>query len=62
MKRESAAAELARLRGDRTMVEWSKQLGVGYRTYLRYEQGQREPPEPTLRLARIIGTKRKRGA
>ena len=64
MKRD-AAAELAKLRGERTKTEWAELLGIPYRTYLRYEQGSRDAPEVVLRYARLVSARparKKRGA
>jgi hypothetical protein len=50
--KERPAAELKRLRGDRTKVDWAALLQVPYRTYMRYEKGERDVPPVVLVAAR----------
>jgi hypothetical protein len=61
-KLKAQAQELLELRGERTQAEWIEVLGVGKRTYIRYEQGQRMAPEPLMRLARLSGESAKKRA
>jgi hypothetical protein len=62
---EAQAAELVALRGERTIDEWAALISVPYRTYVRYEQGQRRAPDVTMAHARATSrgrSKKKRGA
>ena len=46
--------ELLALRGEMELKDWVKLLGVPYRTYRRYEKGERLAPEPLMRYARTL--------
>ena len=46
--------ELSWLRGKEKKTIFAGKLGVAYRTYLRYESGEREPKESVMKLARIL--------
>ncbi len=50
--KETPAAELQRLRAEKSKVEWAALLQVPYRTYLRYELGQRDVPPVVMLAAR----------
>ena len=51
---EQPHVALRRIRGARTQIEAAKILGVGLRTYVRYESGTRRIPEPVWRLAKLL--------
>ncbi len=47
--------KLRELRGNKKKKEFADLLETPYRTYLRYETGEREVPDGLLKLARMIG-------
>ena len=60
LKKNQLSNELRQLRGNLKKTIFAKMLGVDYQTYLRYESGKREPKEPVMKLARILGNKVRR--
>lgn len=59
--KETPAAELQRLRAEKSKVDWAALLQVPYRTYLRYELGQRDVPAVVMLAARqAVQLQRKR--
>jgi DNA-binding transcriptional regulator YiaG len=59
-QREAEGLELVKIRGARTQKAFAAELGVGVRSLIRYESGEREVPLPALRLARGVVLKSKR--
>lgn len=55
------AAELKALRADRPIGEWADALQTPYRSYRRYEDGERAASGPLMVLARQLGKKKRRG-